>query len=217
MKFLIPIILFTLFLIPQTQAWDADKPFDSGAAAAAQSALQALGANKGALKIISTNPLSLQSESLTIKGLSGLTLKADVQELNKAIDNLNAEVTQTKIRIDLSGDVLFDFDKADLKPEALESLKSLATIVKQKATKVEIFGHTDSKGSEVYNQKLSEKRALSVKVWLLTNTGFSKDLIHTKGLGETQPRAPNKKEDGSDNPEGRAQNRRVEILVFVQS
>ena len=217
MKFLIPIILFTLFLIPQTQAWDADKPFDSGAAAAAQSALKALGKNKGALKIISTNPLSLQSESLSIKGLSGLTLKADVQELNKAIDNLNAEVTQTKIRIDLSGDVLFDFDKADLKPEALESLKSLATIVKQKATKVEIFGHTDSKGSEVYNQKLSEKRALSVKVWLLTNTGFSKDLIHTKGLGETQPRAPNKKEDGSDNPEGRAQNRRVEILVFVQS
>ena len=171
MKFLIPIILFTLFLIPQTQAWDADKPFDSGAAAAAQSALKALGENKGALKIISTNPLSLQSESLTIKGLSGLTLKADVQELNKAIDNLNAEVTQTKIRIDLSGDVLFDFDKADLKPEALESLKSLATIVKQKATKVEIFGHTDSKGSEVYNQKLSEKRALSVKVWLLTKIG----------------------------------------------
>jgi outer membrane protein OmpA-like peptidoglycan-associated protein len=89
--------------------------------------------------------------------------------------------------------------------------------VKQKATKVEIFGHTDSKGSDVYNQKLSEKRSLSVKAWLLTNTGFSKDLIHTKGLGETQPRAPNKKEDGSDNPEGRAQNRRVEILVFVQS
>ena len=217
MKFLIPIILFTLFLIPQTQAWDADKPFDSGAAAAAQAALKALGENKGALKIISTNPLSLQSESVSIKGLSGLTLKADVQELNKAIDNLNAEVTQTKIRIDLSGDVLFDFDKVDLKPEALESLKSLATIVKQKATKVEIFGHTDSKGSEVYNQKLSEKRALSVKAWLLTNTGFSKDLIHTKGLGETQPRAPNKKEDGSDNPEGRAQNRRVEILVFTQS
>ncbi len=217
MKFLIHIILFTLFLIPQARAWDADKPFDAGAAAAAQSALKALGENKGALKIISINPLSLKSESLTIKGLSGLALKADVQELNKAIDNLKAEVTQTKIKIDLSSDVLFDFDKAALKPAALESLKSLSTIVKQKATKVEIFGHTDSKGSDVYNQKLSEKRALSVKTWLLTNTSFSKDLIHTKGLGETQPRAPNEKEDGSDNPAGRAQNRRVEILVFTQS
>jgi outer membrane protein OmpA-like peptidoglycan-associated protein len=217
MKFLIAIFVFTLFLIPQAQAWDADKPFDSGAAAAAQSALKALGENKGALKIISTNPLSLISESLVIEGLSGLTLKADVKELNKAIDNLKAEVTQTIIKIDLSSDVLFDFDKADLRPEALESLKSLATIVKHKATKVEIFGHTDSKGSDAYNQKLSEKRALSVKTWLLTNTNISKDLLHTIGLGETQPVAPNEKEDGSDNPEGRAQNRRVEILVFTQS
>jgi outer membrane protein OmpA-like peptidoglycan-associated protein len=217
MKFLIHIILFTLFLIPQARAWDADKPFDAGTAAAAQSALKALGENKGALKIISTNPLSLISESLVIEGLSGLTLKADVKELNKAIDNLKAEVTQTIIKIDLSSDVLFDFDKADLRPEALESLKSLATIVKHKATKVEIFGHTDSKGSDAYNQKLSEKRALSVKTWLLTNTNISKDLLHTIGLGETQPVAPNEKEDGSDNPEGRAQNRRVEILVFTQS
>ena len=217
MKFLIAIFVFTLFLIPQAQAWDPDKPFDSGAAAAAQSALKELGENKGALKIISTNPLSLISESLVIEGLSGLTLKADVKELNKAIDNLKAEVTQTIIKIDLSSDVLFDFDKADLRPEALESLKSLATIVKHKATKVEIFGHTDSKGSDAYNQKLSEKRALSVKTWLLTNTNISKDLLHTIGLGETQPVAPNEKEDGSDNPEGRAQNRRVEILVFTQS
>ena len=52
---------------------------------------------------------------------------------------------------------------------------------------------------------------------LLTNTNISKDLLHTIGLGETQPVAPNEKEDGSDNPEGRAQNRRVEILVFTQS
>ncbi|MDP7239531.1 MAG: OmpA family protein, partial [Candidatus Latescibacteria bacterium] len=80
-----------------------------------------------------------------------------------------------------------------------------------------IFGHTDSKGSDAYNQKLSEKRALSVKTWLLTNTNISKYLLHTIGLGETQPVAPNEKEDGSDNPEGRAQNRRVEILVFTQS
>ncbi|MDP6395410.1 MAG: OmpA family protein [Desulfobacterales bacterium] len=217
MKFLIHIILFTLFLIPQAQAWDADKPFDAGAATAAQSALKALGENKGALTVVSTNPLSLKSESLAIKGLSGLALKEDVQELNKAIDNLNAEVTATKIEIDLSSDVIFDFDKAELKPEAQESLRSLATIVEQKATKVEIFGHTDSKGSNAYNQALSERRALSVKTWLVSNTSFSKDLILTQGLGETQPRAPNEKVNGADNPEGRAQNRRVEILVFTTS
>jgi outer membrane protein OmpA-like peptidoglycan-associated protein len=167
--------------------------------------------------VVSTNPLSLKSESLAIKGLSGLALKEDVQELNKAIDNLNAEVTATKIEIDLSSDVIFDFDKAELKPEAQESLRSLATIVEQKATKVEIFGHTDSKGSNAYNQALSERRALSVKTWLVSNTSFSKDLILTQGLGETQPRAPNEKVNGADNPEGRAQNRRVEILVFTTS
>ncbi|MEE2782829.1 MAG: OmpA family protein [Pseudomonadota bacterium] len=217
MKVLIPFIVLTFFLIPLAQAWDADKPFDPDAAVAAQSALRALGENKGALTVVSTNPISLKSESLAIEGLSGLTLKADVQELNKAIDDLNAEVTDTKIKIDLSSDVIFDFDKAELKPEAQESLRSLATIVEQKATKVEIFGHTDSKGSDAYNQVLSERRALSVKTWLVSTTSFSKDLILTQGLGETQPRAPNEKVNGVDNPEGRAQNRRVEILVFTES
>ena len=62
MKFLIHIILFTLFLIPQARAWDADKPFDAGTAAAAQSALKALGENKGALKsFLPTLYLSNQS------------------------------------------------------------------------------------------------------------------------------------------------------------
>ncbi|MBT4520558.1 MAG: OmpA family protein [Halieaceae bacterium] len=217
MKFLILLIFFTFSLSPLALAWDVDKPFDPDATMAAQSALKELGENNGALKVVSPTPLSLLSESLAIEGLSGLSLKADVQELNKAIDDLEAEVTETQIKIDLSSDVIFDFDKADLKQETLESLQSLATIVEQKATKVEIFGHTDSRGSNTYNQGLSERRAMSVKTWLLTNTSFSRDLIHTKGLGETKPRAPNEKEDGSDNPVGRVQNRRVEILIFTQS
>ncbi len=217
MKFIVHCIVFTFFVTPLAQAWDADNPFDPNAMAAAQSALGTLGKTKGALTVVAISPLSLRSEPLAIKGLSGITFKANVQELNKAIDSLNAEVTETKIKIDLPSDVIFDFDEAELTPEAHDSLRSLAIIVEQKATKVEIFGHTDSKGSDAYNQVLSERRASSDKSWIVSNTSFSEDHILTQGLGETQPRAPNEKRNGADSPEGRAQNRRVEILVFTEN
>jgi OOP family OmpA-OmpF porin len=82
-----------------------------------------------------------------------------------------------------------------------------------KSPNVTIAGHTDSKGAEDYNQKLSEKRAASVKSWLVKNAGINADIIKTIGYGESKPVAPNTKKDGSDNPEGRQKNRRVEILI----
>jgi photosystem I P700 chlorophyll a apoprotein A2 len=76
-----------------------------------------------------------------------------------------------------------------------------------------IEGHTDSKGKDSYNQKLSERRANSVKNWLVENAGADGDRIKIKGWGEAKPAVPNEKSDGSDDPDGRQQNRRVEITI----
>ena len=78
--------------------------------------------------------------------------------------------------------------------------------------KVEISGHTDSKGDDAYNQKLSEERAQAVVTHLITN-GISADRMIAKGYGKTMPAAANKKVNGKDNPEGRQLNRRVELKI----
>jgi outer membrane protein OmpA-like peptidoglycan-associated protein len=78
---------------------------------------------------------------------------------------------------------------------------------------VAIEGHTDGRGADDYNQKLSEARAASVKQWLVSNAQVSSADITTRGWGKTKPVAQNAKPDGSDDPEGRAKNRRVEIVV----
>jgi len=77
---------------------------------------------------------------------------------------------------------------------------------------VEIDGHTDSKGSDAYNIKLSEERARSVMDYL-TQKGISADRMVAHGFGKSKPIAPNQKEDGNDNPTGRQLNRRVELKI----
>lgn len=79
--------------------------------------------------------------------------------------------------------------------------------------KVMIEGHTDSKGTEPYNQKLSERRAQAVFNYFV-DKGISSSRMQTIGYGETRPIASNTKPNGSDNPEGRALNRRVELRVM---
>lgn len=151
-----------------------------------------------------------------IQGASG-GLNANVQDLAKAMTDLGAQVRQTEIRVELPGDVLFDFDKTDIKPAAEETLKKLATIIRSKSKgSVLINGYTDSKGNDAYNKKLSEGRANSVKQWLTTRGGISAVGLQTRGLGKANPVAPNTRPDGSDNPDGRAKNRRVEIVIPTQ-
>lgn len=145
---------------------------------------------------------------------NGSTLKADVISLDKAVSDLGARVTGTAIIVNLQGDVLFDFDRATIKPAAEQVLAKVALIIRKKGTgNVRIDGHTDAIGSKAYNQKLSEQRAEAVKNWLVKHGGVSKEILITKGFGETKPVAPNTFDDGSDNPEGRARNRRVEITI----
>ena len=114
----------------------------------------------------------------------------------------------------MQNDVLFDFDKADVLPKAEETLTKAANIIKERGPKgsVRVEGYTDSKGDDNYNMKLSVRRAESIRDWLSRKGGLSAVKFDTKGFGETQPVAPNTNPDGSDNPEGRAKNRRVTIV-----
>jgi flagellar motor protein MotB len=86
-------------------------------------------------------------------------------------------------------------------------------IVEKAKGKVRIEGHTDSKGSDAYNQRLSGQRANAVRDWLVEKEGLKQVKFVTRGFGEVKPVVPNTKLDGSDDPEGRQKNRRVEIIV----
>jgi outer membrane protein OmpA-like peptidoglycan-associated protein len=145
---------------------------------------------------------------------AGSAVAGSVVGLDAALKDLGAKVSETEIRIELAADVLFDFDKADIKTEAEPSLQKVATVLEANpGAKVSIEGHTDGKGQDPYNQKLSEARAASVKQWLVTHAQVSAASVTTRGWGKTKPVAHNTKPDGSDDPEGRAKNRRVEIVV----
>ncbi len=111
-------------------------------------------------------------------------------------------------KVTLAADVLFDFDKSILKNEGKNKLDDLATKVKAINLEVVIaIGHTDSIGADAYNQKLSVRRAESVKAYLVSR-GVEPNRIYTEGKGEKQPVASNKTADG------RQKNRRVEIEVI---
>ena len=110
--------------------------------------------------------------------------------------------------------VYYDYNKASLKPESYQSLDQLVDMLQQNPTMViEISAHTDNKGTEKYNQKLSEARAQSVVAYLVSK-GIEASRLQAKGYGATQPIAPNTNDDGSDNPDGRQKNRRTEFKVI---
>ena len=104
-------------------------------------------------------------------------------------------------------DVLFDFDKSNIKPEAAAILDRLVTFMNEnKDKKAALSGHTDSVGSDAYNQKLSERRVNAVQEYVVKK-GVGGDRVSGQGFGESKPIADNKTK------EGRSKNRRVEIKV----
>jgi OOP family OmpA-OmpF porin len=117
-------------------------------------------------------------------------------------------VAPTSEKVTFAADAFFDFDKAVLKPEAKTKLDDMASKLKGINLEVVIaVGHTDSVGSDAYNQKLSIKRAEAVKAYLVSNGGIEASRVYTEGKGKKQPVADNKTADG------RTKNRRVEIEV----
>ncbi|NSL90396.1 OmpA family protein [Chitinophaga sp. Mgbs1] len=110
--------------------------------------------------------------------------------------------------------VYYDYDKATLREESFVSLDKLAaTLQANPAMEIELSAHTDSIGRKAYNQRLSEARAKSC-VEYLVQKGIDPNRLTYKGYGATQPIAPNSMPDGSDNPEGRQQNRRTTFTVL---
>ncbi len=111
--------------------------------------------------------------------------------------------------------VYFKFNKAELRDDskAIIDDKLVKVLVNNPEIIIEVGSHTDSKGTESYNRNLSQKRAETV-IKYLRSKGISKDRLVSKGYGESKPIAPNQNEDGTDNPEGRKQNRRTEFRVI---
>lgn len=108
--------------------------------------------------------------------------------------------------------VFFEFDRSDLTEEGRQSLVHAAQVLREHPDlRARIEGHTDSKGSESYNQRLSERRARAAADYLVSLGVDPAQLVEVVGYGESRPIAPNTHEDGSDNPQGRAYNRRAEI------
>lgn len=111
------------------------------------------------------------------------------------------------LKIDIASEVSFDFDSADLKPAFTPTLNKVADILQRyPKTVIHVVGHTDSVGSESYNQRLSEQRAQSV-VDFLAARGVEPSRLYASGRGELEPRASN------DTEAGRQLNRRVELFV----
>ncbi|GAB3648858.1 OmpA family protein [Echinicola sediminis] len=145
-----------------------------------------------------------------VGGAAGAAIGKYMDKQAKEMEELeNAEVERVGegIQITFDSGILFGFDSYQLTPQAQENVMKLAKILNDYPdTNIMIYGHTDSKGSDEYNQSLSEKRANSVSNYLKMQ-GISNVRLATEGQGESMPVATN------DTEAGRAQNRRVEVAI----
>jgi outer membrane protein OmpA-like peptidoglycan-associated protein len=127
----------------------------------------------------------------------------------KAVEVIRSKCEE---RLRVGSDFLFDFDRADIRPEAGEALAEVTHRIEAVQKRVIVEGHTDGKGSDGYNQTLSERSAAAVRA-ALVERGAPESLLFTHGFGKSRPIAPNEQPDGSDDPSGRQKNRRVEVVI----
>ncbi len=137
----------------------------------------------------------------------GRQMDKQAAEIEKTVPGAKVERVGEGIVVEFSSSVLFGFDKSNLSEDAKMNLDKLVVVLNSYSeTDIEIQGHTDSKGSEAYNQDLSVQRARKVSYYL-TDEGINSSRITVKGFGETLPKYENETENG------RTQNRRVEFLI----
>jgi outer membrane protein OmpA-like peptidoglycan-associated protein len=121
------------------------------------------------------------------------------------------------IHIRMQAETLFLFDHYDLTSGAKSRLAAIVKRLHALGVKrIKVDGHTDSLGADAYNQKLSENRAAMVGKLLRTKLRLAASNVKERGYGESHPAAANTNADGSDNPDGRAKNRRVEITAYFK-
>jgi outer membrane protein OmpA-like peptidoglycan-associated protein len=147
----------------------------------------------------------------TVGGVTGAVIGKKMDKQAKEIENKvpGAKVDRVGegIVVEFNEKILFGYDRSDLSGSAEGNLDKLVNVLKEYPdTNIEIQGHTDSKGTDAYNQGLSEKRAGAVATYL-RGRGVPAGRVTTKGYGETAPVATN------DTDDGRAQNRRVNFLI----
>jgi outer membrane protein OmpA-like peptidoglycan-associated protein len=143
----------------------------------------------------------------TTGAVIGHKMDKQAEEIKNTVPDAKVERVGEGIVVEFSSNVLFGFNKSDLSDDAKVNLDKLVTVLNgYPDTNLEIQGHTDSKGTEAYNQTLSEKRASTVSAYLATK-GINNTRLTTKGFGETVPKYDN------ETAEGQAQNRRVEFLI----
>jgi outer membrane protein OmpA-like peptidoglycan-associated protein len=141
--------------------------------------------------------------------LIGNHMDQQAAEMEKDIEGAKIERVGEGIKITFDSGILFGFDSATLQPEAKTNISKLATILKKYPdTNILVTGHTDSDGSDQYNQTLSEKRAKAVSDYSMYQ-GVSSSRLSVIGLGEKEPVSSN------DSDYGKGLNRRVEIAIFA--
>lgn len=142
-------------------------------------------------------------------GLIGDYMDKQAAKIDEELENAKVERVGEGILITFDSGILFDFDSYALKAATRENLEELApTLIKYEDTDVLVLGHTDSVGSDAYNETLSEKRANSVSNFLVSR-GVAFARLDSEGYGETDPLTTNETE------EGRQLNRRVEVVVVA--
>ena len=133
-----------------------------------------------------------------------------------AINQIKVTEKNEKITIELPSDVLFEFAKHSISPKNLSILNQIATEIHSKeVSRIIVEGHTDDKGSDQFNQDLSEKRAKAVAEWLIQSEAMNRKNITSVGYGEKRPLMPKVKPDDIDDPDRRAKNRRVNIILIM--
>lgn len=179
----------------------------------------AIGAAVGAVLGIATSKDKKKRKERALKGAGigaiaggGVGYYMDVQEakLRQQLENTGVSVTRNgeNIILNMPGNITFEVNKSDVKANFVEVLGSVALVLNEyKSTMIEVAGHTDSTGSDSYNQMLSQQRAQAVSN-VLINQGIQPVRVDTVGYGESRPAASN------STPAGRQQNRRVELTLL---
>lgn len=145
----------------------------------------------------------------TAGAIIGHQMDKQAKELEVAVPGAVVERVGEGIHVTFASGLLYDFDSAVIRPAAAENLRNLAASLKKYPnTELIIVGHTDSSGSDAYNEKLSERRA-NAALGYLVGQGIASSRMHATGRGEWEPLATNETEAG------RQANRRIEVAIFA--
>lgn len=147
----------------------------------------------------------------TVGAIIGQNMDEKAQKLEEEMDGVTVQRVEEGIAVSFDSGILFDFDSSSLRPEGYVNLRKLATIInRDEDTTLMIVGHTDSRGDDDYNLRLSERRAQSANRFMVSQ-GLSSSRIQIVGRGEYEPIADNNTDDG------RQKNRRIEVAITASS